>query len=400
MKAILTAAFLLISFAAAAADLTIPRIDVATMGRTVDGELALVSSVSADLALSGGYKYGILLGFSFNSNNLGKAVAGRNFQIGHLGGDDPVSVEDYNNLVDHMNSQAALTFRVIRATARNLFNLPVDLNFFIGEGDDFCTDDEFIYRFGYAPFDTDYRGLFFFPNGIGGDISRQYNGLHRARGTGISLAFTSGSLILPMLYLYHENYNPFMNGSNSKPLYSADARFLFNFDNVRMETFAGMSWSANPIFRGGLAAHFIAGSSAEFLFQGGVPGWNPEEKINIDNLYFLMEPRLKFGNFGMNVTFFYYPVTYHNIATPEEQGKADINFKAYIEIPKTSFTTGLDTTMNLNINAMDEMAVSLSPFVSFSNSGLRWDARVRFNMLEFRNLDNFFEMFIGVSSSF
>jgi hypothetical protein len=103
---------------------------------------------------------------------------------------------------------------------------------------------------------------------------------------------------------------------------------------------------------------------------------------------------------GINFTLFFRPIVYHNIETGEEQGRIDMNFRYFFEISNTGFITGVDTTMRLNVNQVNDLSISLAPFISFSNSGLRWDASLRFNMLSFGNLDEFFEMFVGISSSF
>jgi hypothetical protein len=138
----------------------------------------------------------------------------------------------------------------------------------------------------------------------------------------------------------------------------------------------------------------------EFLLQAGVPGWEKGEDVSIDNFYFLMEPRLLFDNFGFYVTFFYHPVEYIHILTPEERGKADINIKFLSGNANAGFSWGLETTLGLKTDGMEDFSVWVSPFVGFMASGLRWDTKLRLNALEWKTPSEMFELFIGVRTAF
>jgi hypothetical protein len=391
-----------------AAEITVPRLEMASRGRIEDGEFVLGSVVSADLSLSGGYKYGLLLGFSFEAADLAKAFAYRNFDFRHLpGGTTVVSPDDYNGLVDQandrLNNQGTLSFRIAKATARDLFNKPLELSFFIGEAGYFCGGGEFTERFSTDPIGTEFRGFFYFPDGIGGDITRQYEGIHGVRGTGLSLALTPWESFVPMIYLYQDfSYAQFINGEMRGNRYSGDLRFLINRELVKLEAFGGVSLNSglDTNIRGGLMAHFSSQQRVEFLLQGGVPGWEKGDDFSIDNFYFLMEPRLLFDDFGFYITFFYHPLEYMRIKTEEERGKADINVKFLSGNTSTGFSWGLETTLGLKINGMEDFSVWVSPFAGFIASGLRWDAKLRVNTLEWETPAEMFEVFIGVRTAF
>jgi hypothetical protein len=392
----------------AAAELTVPRLEMASRGRVEDGEFVLGSVVSADLALSGGYKYGLILGFSFEAGDLAKSFAYRNFNFRHLpAGSTPVAADDYNDLVnqtnDRLNNQGTLSFRVAKATARDLFNKPLELSFFIGEAGYFCGGDEFTARFNVEPIGTEFRGFFYFPDGIGGDITRQYQGIHGVRGAGLSLALTSWETVIPMLYLYQDfSYAKVVNGETRGTRYSGDIRFLILRESVKLEAFGGISLNGGPDtnLRGGLMAHFSSQQRVQFLLQGGVPGWEKGDDFSIDNFYFLMEPRLIFDTFGFYVTFFYHPLEYMHVKTEEERGKADINVKFLSGNANTGFSWGLETTLGLKIDGMEDFSVWISPFAGFMASGLRWDTKIRVNTLAWETPAEMFELFIGVRTAF
>jgi hypothetical protein len=356
-----------------AAEITVPRLEMASRGRVEKGEFAVASVISADLALNGGYKYGIFLGFDFETGDL---MSG---------------------------SWAALGFRTAKATARDILGKPLEFSYFIGAGDDFCSGEEFSSRFGAVPIGTEYKGFFYFPEGIGGNIARRYNGIHGARGAGFSLALTRWETIVPIFYLYEDfSWIPGVFNNDGKRRHSGDFRILVYRETFKVEAFGGTSLTGHPkaSLRGGVLAHFAAGTGMEFLIQGGVPGWDTGTDFDIDNLYFLMEPRLRFGPAGLVVTFFYHPVQYFHIKTPEERGKADVNVKFYWEKPDSGLTTGLETTLGLKIDKTDDLSLWVSPFARFTSGSLLWDAKIRVKPLDTNPPAEMIEFFIGVSTAF
>ena len=388
-------------WSAAAAEFTLPRLEMASRGRMNDGEFVVSSSLSADIALSGGYKYAFLLGFSLEAQDLTRALAHRNFKVDFLDTGASVDPEEYNVLADKLNNQAYLGFRVARATIRDIFGLPLEFSYFIGEGDNFCTGDDFSSRFGIYPVGTDFRGFFHFPEGIGGVQTRQYNGIHGVRGTGFSFTLTKWDNIVPMFYLYNNilyNSNVFQENS----FYSGDLRLLYHHGWLSIEGFTGVSFDSAMAssLRWGLMLHIAPGNGAEFFAQAGIPGWTTGEKINIDNWYFLMEPRLRLGNFGLAATFFYRPVEYIHVYTEEEKGKADINIKFQFGNPDSGFTGGFETGGELTVVDPNDFVYHISPFVSYFSGGIRWDAKIRIKPLNFDAPGEIFEFFIGVRTAF
>ncbi|MDR2404181.1 MAG: hypothetical protein LBD78_09145 [Spirochaetaceae bacterium] len=411
--------FTLFQMSLSGAEISVPRFGAASRGASREGEFIVSSSVNADIALDGGYKYSALLGFSFDARNLEKAMAYRSFGLAPMpgmtawtsGSGSAVSeeqylelVDNYNALVDRMNNQAVLSFRIARATIRDLFKLPLELTYFIGVADDFCSGDEFSSRFETDPIGSEYRGFFYFPEGIGGDITRQYNGIHGVRGTGFSFALSSWNFLTPLLYIYEDfSFIDPRTGLADLGHYSGDLRLLINLKMIKLEGFMGttLAREEEPMFRGGILAWFDSGKGANFLFQCGIPGWKRGENFGIDSLYFLMEPRIRFGIMGIGLTFFYHPLRYLQVETPDERGKADINLKISAgDLSTTGVAGGLETTVQLKNENGAEFSLFISPFIGFITSGLRWDAKIRLNPLAFDHPGEILEVFMGIQSAF
>jgi hypothetical protein len=358
------------------AEITVPRLEIATMGSIGSAAPTLASMAAVDIALDGGYKYQAYLGLSFESDNLEKALA------------------------DRMNNQAVLSFRIARATARDLFNLPLDLSYFTGTTGYFCSGDDFVSYFGTAPVGTEFRGFFYFPQG--GDISRQHNGIHRVRGTGLSFVLTPWERVLPMAYLYQDfSFVDPRTGIAEPGRYSGDLRVLINLDQVKLEGFAGGTVGPDKpgVLRGGLLALFNSGRGTNFLLQCGVPGWDTQNPLSINNVFFLMEPRVDFNILRLTVTFFYHPAQLR--AAPPEQGGADVNLKLSAgDIAASAPEGGLETTLGLKVDDIEDVSVRLSPFISFVSSGLRWDAKVRFNLLGSKEPASLCDVFIGIRTAY
>ena len=400
--------FLLAFWTAAAAEITVPRLEMAARGGMRDDSFVFSTMISADLALSGGYKYAFLLGFSLEAGDIAKAFAYRNFRYEPLlpiENGTPVTADDYNALADRanaqadrLNNQASLGFRVAKATARELFGLPLELSFFLGEDDDFCAGDEFGERFGLSPITTDFRGFYYFPDGIGGIPGRRYKGIYGVRGAGFSFSITKWEKFIPELYFYKDFAYPALLGG--KDLYSGDLRLSFHHNMLALEAFGGFSVDTGRDFsvRGGLMIH-LAGNGVEFFAQGGVPGWTAGEKFSIDNIFFLIEPRLHFRILSVYLTFFYHPLVYIHIVSPEERGKADINIKFRFGKKDSALYGGFETRGELRTSGEESFMFHLSPFMSIISGGLCWDAKISFTPQNYKTPGEMFGFFIGVRTA-
>ena len=390
---------------AGAAEITIPRLEMASRGWFEDDEFTISSRISLDLALTGGYKYSFHLGFAMEAPDIAKAMAIRNVNLAPLDPADDVLPEHYNALLEKQNNQAFIGFSVAKATINRIFNLPISLSYFVGSGDDYCSGDDFTSLFGVNPFGTYYRGFFYFPKGIGGNQIRQYNGIHGAKGTGLSLSFTGlDHLIIPIIYIYQDFAlfpDLFTTGTSMEKFYSGDMRVLMNWNWLNLEAFWGLSWNSDRdvYTRMGLMFH-LAGNGVEFFAQAGITSWKSGEKLNVDNMYFLIEPRLRFKYFGVDVTFFYHPVEYLNINEPEERGMADFNVKFMFGNQESGFTGGLETTVELNLGVSDDFMLRISPFGSFTSGGLLWEVKIRLNPTEIKNPKEMMDLFLGIRTAF
>jgi hypothetical protein len=392
-------------FALSGAEITIPRLEVISRAASQNGEFAISSNASVDMALNGGYKYGVLLGLSFESANLIKALSYRNFAAGMA---DPamfyVEADEYNELVDRYNNQAFFSFRVAKATARDLFNLPLELSYFVGLGDSFCSGEEFSSRYGVPNMETEFTGYYYFPEGIGGNPYRRYDGIHAVQGTGFSFALTKWEKFIPMLYLYQDIPRFNTAGTlSTKNFFSGDIRGLFNGEKFKAELFAGVSGGKGekPDLRGGMLAFFSSGEGADFLIQCGVPGWVMNEKFSVDNWYFLMEPRIDFGLLALHVSFFYHPLQYLHIESEEERGKADINIKLFIgDLEEFRFQGGLETTVGIKVDKQKDFSLKISPFISLVSDGLCWDFKLRLNPLASATPEKMLEVFAGIRTAY
>ncbi|MDR1429164.1 MAG: hypothetical protein LBI85_02650, partial [Spirochaetaceae bacterium] len=286
------------SFSLFAAEITVPRLELFTRGAAKGDDFVLSSVAEADLAVEGGYKYSAYLGFSFSSGDLERLLARRKLEITRASGAPTAAA--FNNLADELedrlNRQTTLGFRVIKATAREPLGLPLELNYFLGKADTFASGDDFIQYFGTAPLGSDFRGFMYFPDGIEGDITSQYHGIHQVNGTGFSVALTTSEKIIPMGYFYQDLGFTDGNGEFEGGHYSGDLRFLVNSRPLRLEFFGGASFHQGDsnIYRGGILAHLSGEAGAELLVQAGIPGWQQGEDFDVDHFFFLFEPRIRF----------------------------------------------------------------------------------------------------------
>jgi hypothetical protein len=395
------------------AEITVPHLELASRGSIEDGNFGISTSAEADIALNGGYKYGITLGLGAEIANLEKALSYGRLDMPYLSGGGSPTGADYNDLShtveDRFNNQATLSIRYLEATVRDLFDKPLELSFFIGHYDKLGSGDEFPERFGTVQVGTDMRGFLYYPEGLGGDPSLRFNGaIHGVLGTGMALKGLFLDKIVPSLYVYQDlSFKDTVTGTFLPGHYSADFALMVNGGAVKFEGFAGITYVThdNPVLRGGLLA-YISSEPMGLLIQAGLPSWKAEDNVTIDDFYFLLEPRVRFEKMGMSLTFFYHPVYYMNREILDEnneqdKGKADINLKAfYGDIGRSNFEGGLETTLGMRMHNGEDMTLWVSPFVRVATSGLLWDFKVRVNVLHFSKGGDLAEGFIGIRTAY
>jgi hypothetical protein len=385
-----------------AAEFSVPNLELSDFGKVSGDTFNLSSVASADIAIAGGYKYGGLLRLSFTSKDLEKALGYSRTTVDPISA--PPSAGDYNALADRLNNQAVMGFKLAQVTARKPFELPVEFSYFIGMADNFCSGDDFPQRFGTAPVGTNFRGLSYFPNGIGGNPAFQYNGIYEVVGSGISVTLTPWESIIPSFYLYQDD--AFINSTTGIPdsgRFSSDMRVLVNSLHVKLEAFAGATapYGGYGMYRGGVLALFTTGTGADFLAQVGVPGWDGGSSFSIDNLFFLFEPRLDFGPAAIHITLFYHPLRYMQILNPTEQGATDLNVQLLVgNILKNGLEGGLETTTGIHPHETPTFSLRISPFLSAITEGARWDFKIRIDPLSYGRPIEMFETYMGVRTSF
>ncbi len=392
-----------------AADLSVPDLELATIGAVEDGDFQLTTLGSIDLAIEGGYKFGGALRFAFAAADLEKALAYAFSSAQELDSSaTSVSVDDYNELVDRLTNSTALSFELAKVAIREPFGIPIELAYFIGQADTLCSGDDFPERFGTSSFNTAYRGFAYYPEGINGDPRVQYDGIHAVTGTGISLAWTGAENFIPMLYAYQDSAIAVTSsGDIDRGRYSFDARFLFNGKNTKLEAFVGATvpYSDMGIYRGGILAYVSTGTGAEFLTQAGVTYWDPSDSFGIDNLYVLFEPRVDFGFTSIIVTLFYHPAWYLQQSTGE-QGATDVNFKLLFgSLAENNAEGGIESTIGLKggdgaTSLQDSFKLSVGPFFGIVTEGVRWDFKLRVLPLNFTEPAEMIQTYIGVRTAF
>ncbi|MDR2312986.1 MAG: hypothetical protein LBE02_00440 [Spirochaetaceae bacterium] len=396
------------------AEIIVSHLELASRGAMEDGDFGIRTSAEADISLQGGYKYGIILGLGAEIPNLQKALSYGRLELPYAstGSTNPTTAE-YDGLVDEVNerfnNQATLSIRSVAATVRELFGGPLEASFFIGHYDKLGSGEDFQELFGSLPVTTDLRGFLYYPEGLGGDLSLRFNGaFHSILGTGAALKAIFLEKVIPSLYIYHDlSFRNETTGAYLPGHYSADFRLLVNSAAAKFEIFTGTTYVTgdDPVVRGGILAFFDAGSLA-LLMQAGVPYWEVGDDFDIDNWYFLLEPRFQLWRIGSALTFFYHPVYYMNRLILDkdgdvERGKADVNFKIfYGDINRSSFEGGVEATLGLTLHNGEDISLWLSPFVQVAGAGLLWNFKLRFNALYFKEGGDFAEGFIGIRTAY
>lgn len=376
------------SSAAHAANVSVDRLELLSHGSAdASGLYQVDSRLYFGLSLEGGDKFAGLLRLDFLSGQVER-------DLGLLQDSLPPTAT-LSDAIDRLNA-AGLRLRTVAVSARRLFGQPLEATYFVGELDTFCSGDDFTTLFGAAPFATALRGPMVYPDGIGGDPNRYYDGIHAVYGTGARLG-AGLERAAAYLYLYQDS-------DLGQGRWSADLRGLLDADKLKLELFAGASYdpsSAFGYYRAGMLFHYAPGAVGEFYAQVGAPRMDPASGVGIDDFFFLFEPRVNFASGSLAITVFYHPAYYRQKATGEE-GALDLGMNLkFGDVSRTGSQGGLESLLAFRPVDAEPLSVDIAPYFSAIASGLEWSFKLNLGVFPFpADWYAVLEPFVGVKTSF
>ncbi len=347
------------------ANVAIPSLELTTRGYLEEGAFKLNTRGNMDLLFEGGYKFGGRVILNFESDS-----------IEEISGD-----------------ATYLSFKTASVVIRDFLSLPIDLTYFTGEYDIFCTGDIFPDYYGTEAIASDFRGYVYFPDGI------QYNGIYLVNGTGLKFSSSFGTdWNNTSLYIYQDSYL----GTGH---FSADFNTIINLEKFKLEAFLGGSFPVSDygFYRTGVLLFYKTGEAGEFLTEIGIPKWDPMyDPFEIDLFYFLFEPRVKFNIMSIIMTLFWHPGYYKEylLESTNELGSVDINMNLLFGKPKiTPLSGGVESCLSFSTFSDDQFTAVVSPYFNAITSGVIWNLKLKVKLFPF-SLENIAEAFIGVKAEF
>ena len=366
--------------AAHGANVEVPSLELYTKGSLSGGTVDLQTEGETDLTVEGGVKFGASITLGFSSPSLEDDFTARLYQGSSAG--------------------SALTFSAASVVIRDLFDVPLDFTYFVGQSDEFAGGAAFPEVFGSEPIATNYRGFLYFP-----DSDHRYEGIHSAAGTGIRLALGPLSdRLYTAVYFYQDGHFRSGAGTGLDPYifeagrYSADAHLLLDLGKIKLESFLGGSFPVSDwgVYRGGLLFH-AADVGGEFLAQIGVPYWDPmHSTADIDLFFLLFEARLHLGLVTLIPTVFLHPGTYAQQPSGEA-GLLDFNLNLRIgDFQKALLAGGVETNLAFEEEDLQGLRIKLGPYFTFATPGVLWLLKI--DTTVFPSLE--FEGFVGIKAEF
>jgi hypothetical protein len=349
--------FIFLASGAAATNISVP-LELVSRGFMDGGVFAIESYGKMALSLDGGYKFG-----------------GR------------IILEYLNDFLEQNPLGTSLAFGGVSITAKDLFDLPANASWFVGEGDIFCEGEEMGTAFGTAPISTSYKGFSVFPEGT------IYMGIHQANGTGLKLDYKVDPQALILSFYLYEDLNfitPTLmaDGTTRTVLqpgyYSADLLMLANLGAVQLEAFLGGTYGPTTPFgnyRGGIL-FYVKGEGIELYSQIGIPKCDPatEPAFGFNLFYLLFEPRLHIGIFSLIPTFFWHPGSYLQRPTGESSS-FDVNLETSLgDLTENGCRGGLESNFRYT-SSTSSFRLTESPFVSFVTMGIVWTLQASVNIV-------------------
>lgn len=360
-----------------AANVTIPTFQLLTRGILEDSQFSLQTAGQVEIDFGGGYKFGGRLSLALSENNLEEATR-------------PSDTYDPNNIETLLNR--SLRFQSASVVVRQMFGWPVDTTYFIGEADRLLNGDVFPAQFGSDMIASDFRGLLYFPTGV------VFDGIHVIDGTGIAVSTSSA---WQRVFLQGALYQDAYLGAGK---YSTDLRAAFNTPAFKAETFLGASFPVGDwgAYRGGILLFYDTGQGGEFLAQIGVPRWAPvtDGALNIDDFFFLFEPRVHINILSIVLTLFWHPEYYLQAATGETTATDIIVRFIAGNVQENVVSGGLENGITLRPASNEEqLRISVTPFVSLNASGVIWDLKANVKVFPFA-LGDLLDVYVGIRTEF
>jgi len=338
------------------------------------GSFDVSSRLFFALSMEGGDKFSGQLKLDFLNSDIENAMSLANTSLNPL-----TSSATNADLANRINNLISPQLMLVSVTAKSVFSLPLDLAFFVGQMDNICSGDDFTTLFGTAPFSTDLRGPMVYPNGVGGNPNVWFDGIYQPDGTGFRLSTTPNFSSDSVGYAY------FYQDSDVGPgTWSGDLRYSLNTSMVKTDFFAGATTGGTAgLYRGGMLFYATSGDVGEFFAQMGVTHLDPTQGFSINDVFFLFEPRIRFGPTAQAViTLFYHPSWYDQINYPSEQGAMDACLDLrFGHITERGSQGGLQTLLEFRPQTTDPinvptLAIDSSPYYSIITGGVRWDFKL------------------------
>ena len=373
---------------AGAAGLSVSEFAILSNGRVNAAGLFMLSTrMNLDMLVEGGAKFAAWFRMSFASDDL------ESYFENLYATPDPI---DPAQAIPILDATRGFAVRTAAVSIQEAFGSPLELTLFAGRLDEFCSGSDFPALFGTKTFSTKLKGFMYYPDGIGGDPSRWYDGLHTAYGTGLRLSLP-GENFRPYLYLYQDLWM-------GQGTWSADARVLFNSERVKLEGFLGATFPAAEagLYRAGLLFHYDTGAIGDFYAQVGIPRWDPAAAFGPELLYFMFEPRIDFGFGALNLSLFFHPAWYLQAPTGEDGSldmRVDLNFG---DLTDDGIMGGVETLLAYDPeSATVPLTVESAAYVQTIMSGVRIDAKLTVRAFPFPDVwYGIFMPSLGLTTSF
>ncbi len=145
-------------------------------------------------------------------------------------------------------------------------------------------------------------------------------------------------------------------------------------------------------------AYFSTPGPGSFFAQAGLLDWDPDDEIDLEDMYFLFEPRLRFSRVAMVYTFFSHPARYRG----EETGtpnRMDISGRLQLEeLAGGILTAGIESAVLLDPDASDKAITRTGPVVELEAGGLQWLMKLNVQAFPYEQLDGLEAVFAARTS--
>ena len=352
---------------ASAATIGIEELEMTSFGSGTYEQFGFSTYGSFSLYASGGLKYSAKIGFSFYQLNIERMFSEE-------------AASFYQNM--------GLKFKYGIVSLVNIFSSPLSISYWVGKYEHLGTSGN-------------YKGYISVPS------TTDYSYFYKMNGTGFTFTLQFFEDRFKIKHFFYQNGNfKDENGNFEMGHFSFDGQFGFYSELVSVELFGGYTYpfAEYGSWKSGVTLN-VGNEYVQFLTTAGVPRF--QHTMSLSDFYIITELSFRLYFIKNVFSFFTRPLYYNEDYTGITTEREDFDINNDLNFFYEDFPLNGGIVLNYKYNPPEDLskttALVLSPYLNLYTSGVIWNFKTNFDVLNAITATDFFSIFtisLNIRTSF